>query len=419
MAKKKEKAIILNHMFTGNYLVDNIGHEVINLFADDSGRNYIYLCKDGEFNRDDIDIENSYVIQVRRPVKSVNTLEIISVAIGIRKVDSKTETELNAKLEHESETKPKSVPTYGGKSIYKIFENNLQQQECCVTFIADKILTPKNSLYISHGNKCDNKYNYFASISKNPSQQLREYILENTDKDDYETLFKIIKKESLWHIRCAENSKVGSSPTPINATDIYGIQTRELSFSNAFKYYINEYPQLFAEICNQERKLSHKCIIEGDLTLPKKSRILVYREKYNIDLLVLCDKYLFVIENKIFSGLNGLKGNKTQLDTYEKKVKKLISDKNTLFYNKTPIYVVLTPDYNDLSNEIKSPWIEINYSSIYNILKDKVLESPYSGDFLFCDFVTSLESHSDKDFNRKIMQKMFLKEINNNNKQIK
>ena len=97
-------------------------------------------------------------------------------------------------------------------------------------------------------------------------------------------------------------------------------------------------------------------------------------------------------------------------------IKKLISDKNTLFYNKTPIYVVLTPDYNDLSNEIKSPWIEINYSSIYNILKDKVLESPYSGDFLFCDFVTSLESHSDKDFNRKIMQKMFLKEINNNNK---
>ena len=192
MSKSKEKAIILNHMFTGDYLVDNIGHEIINLFADDFDWNFIYLCKDGEFNRDDIDIENSYVIQVRRPVKSVNTLEIISVAVGIRKVDSKTETELNAKLEHESETKPKSVPTYGGKSIYKIFENNLQQQECCVTFIADKILTPKHTLYISHGNKCDNKYNYITSITKNPSQQLREYLLENTDKDDYKNLLKII-----------------------------------------------------------------------------------------------------------------------------------------------------------------------------------------------------------------------------------
>lgn len=413
MGNIEEKAIILNHMFTGDYLVDNIGHEVINLFADDFDRNFIYLCKDGEFNRDDIDIENSYVIQVRRPVKSVNTLEIISVAIGIRKVDSKTETELNAKLEHESETKPKSVPTYGGKSIYKIFENNLQQQECCVTFIADKILTPKNTLYISHGDKCDNKYNYITSITKNPSQQLREYLLENTDKDDYKNLLKIIDDKSLWDIRIAKDNRVDSSPIPINATDIYGIQTRELSFSNAFKYYINEYPQLFADICNNVRKTRLNCTINRDLTLPEESRILVYREKYNIDLLVLWDENLFVIENKIFSGLNGVKGNITQLDVYKRKVEELIHDKNTQFYKKIPIYVVLTPEYNDLSNEIKSPWTEVKYNSIYKTLKDKSKQSPYSEDFLFCDFVTSLECHSDKDFNKKIMQKMFLKEINN------
>ena len=413
MAIKKKKAIILNHMFTGDYLVDNIGHEVINLFADDDERNFIYLCKDGEFNRDDIDIENSYVIQVRRPVNSVNTLEIISVAVGIRKVDSKTETELNAKLEHESETKPKSVPTYGGKSIYKIFENNLQQQECCVTFIADKILTPKNTLYISHGDKCDNKYNYITSITKNPSQQLREYLLENTDKDDYKNLLKIIDDKSLWDIRIAKDNRVDSSPIPINATDIYGIQTRELSFSNAFKYYINEYPKLFADICNNVRKTRLNCTINRDLTLPEESKILVYREKYNIDFLVLWDEYLFVIENKIFSGLNGIKGNITQLDVYKSKVDELICDENTVFHKKTPIYVVLTPEYNDLSNEIKSPWTEVKYNSIYKTLKDKSKQSPYSKDFLFCDFVTSLECHSDKDFNKKIMQKMFLKEINN------
>ena len=39
------KEILLNRMYAGNYLNDdyNIGHEVINLFKDDNGRNYIYV----------------------------------------------------------------------------------------------------------------------------------------------------------------------------------------------------------------------------------------------------------------------------------------------------------------------------------------------------------------------------------------
>ena len=61
-------------MFTGDYLDKNIGHEIINLFADDFDRNFIYLCKDGKFNRNDIDIENSVVIQVYRPQNSKNLL---------------------------------------------------------------------------------------------------------------------------------------------------------------------------------------------------------------------------------------------------------------------------------------------------------------------------------------------------------
>lgn len=68
-------------MFTGDYLNDNIGHEIINLFKDDNGENYIYLCKDGKY-----DIKNGepdYVIQVRRPHNTTHTLEIINIATGI------------------------------------------------------------------------------------------------------------------------------------------------------------------------------------------------------------------------------------------------------------------------------------------------------------------------------------------------
>jgi hypothetical protein len=44
--------------------------------------NYIYLCKDGRFNRNDIDIAKSYVIQVRRPANIKNTLEIIPIILS-------------------------------------------------------------------------------------------------------------------------------------------------------------------------------------------------------------------------------------------------------------------------------------------------------------------------------------------------
>ena len=43
------KEILLNRMYSGDYLTtgNNIGHEVINLFRCDNGKNYIYVLSDG------------------------------------------------------------------------------------------------------------------------------------------------------------------------------------------------------------------------------------------------------------------------------------------------------------------------------------------------------------------------------------
>lgn len=46
------EAIVLNRMFTGDYLEDNIGHEVINLFKSDNGKFYLYLNALGSFHSD-------------------------------------------------------------------------------------------------------------------------------------------------------------------------------------------------------------------------------------------------------------------------------------------------------------------------------------------------------------------------------
>ena len=38
-----ENVIILTRMYVGSYLQNHIGHEIINLFRDDNGNNYIYI----------------------------------------------------------------------------------------------------------------------------------------------------------------------------------------------------------------------------------------------------------------------------------------------------------------------------------------------------------------------------------------
>ena len=161
MAEELEKsAIILNHMFTGDFLNKNIGHEVINLFADDKGDNYIYLCKDGAYSRKDIDLAKSWVVQVQRPAKTINTLEIISVAAGLSLVDNNF-------------TGNYVEPTYGEVPISEIFANNIQKQDRYLTFKAGNIYTPKEPIYIYYGSGNENKYDVHLN-NYNPSQTLRD-----------------------------------------------------------------------------------------------------------------------------------------------------------------------------------------------------------------------------------------------------
>lgn len=172
-------------MFTGNYIDNNIGHEIINLFADDNRRNFIYLCKDGKFNRDDIDVENSVVIQVYRPADSKYTLEVISLASGLHLINEDEEFRVSA-----------HSPKYGGKSVYDIFRLNNKQQEKCVTFEAKNIFIPRHKIYITHGGDDSilplNRSCYTKiDISRNTSQQMRE-IIPNYINEYILTLYKSI-----------------------------------------------------------------------------------------------------------------------------------------------------------------------------------------------------------------------------------
>lgn len=391
-------------MFTGDdYLNNNIGHEIINLFADDYSRDFIYLCKDGKFNRKDVDLANSYTIQVRRPKGVIGTLEIISIAKGLKLVDESKFFETHSILDIDAALNKDPLylnhPTYGGKSVYQIFQYNQQKQECCVTFLAEQVFTPNKPIYIRHDGKSDP--NCRVVINKAHSQQMREYIFDEENKEDFDALLSIIpnkltdNEKALWTLRNPEDNKVVNNDVYVTATDIYGIQGRELSYSNAFKYFLEEYPELLGEFCSCEN-------FKG---------LTVYREWNNIDILINCDDWVFVVENKIFSGINGeCSDDKNQLDKYQETIKKeKINGEDNPFCKKKHKFILLTPDHNKIS--VKKPWITIPYSEIHDFLKSKTEISPYKNNFHFVDFVKSLEQHSKSDYTKIVMHKKFVKAI--------
>ena len=46
------ESIVLNVMYTGTFLNENMGHEVINLFKDDQNNHYLYLNPYGNFSKE-------------------------------------------------------------------------------------------------------------------------------------------------------------------------------------------------------------------------------------------------------------------------------------------------------------------------------------------------------------------------------
>ena len=379
--------IIINHMFTGDYLNDNIGHEIINLFKDDNGENYIYLCKDGKY-----DIKNGepdYVIQVRRPHNTTHTLEIINIATDISVFNGKQED-----------------IKYGGVPVTEIFKYNSRQQDVCITFKAQKVIKPSSPIYIYYnGEKAKNRNVQVIELPDkfNVSQQLREYLYK--DCDNHNILSDFLAKctgEELSQIN--PNIQTSHQATP---ADIYGIGTWELAYSNAFKFFMEKHNKFLEAFCNLcIKKYNDQIPLINDIKDNEYKKI--YREWNHIDLLIDIRDYLFVIENKIFSDINGKKrDNKnskdiiTQLNTYWE----FIENKNEKGENKNPftdkkykIYILLTPNHNKI-NVSDENWKIIYYKDIVNLYTTE--------DKDFNDLMSMVELHSVEDYNYGIMKRKF------------
>lgn len=400
----KNEGIVLNRMYSGFYLDDNIGHEIINLFKADDNVNYIYLCKDGRYTKESLP---EYTVQVR--THSTRTLEIISIAEIEEKVSLKEIDKIK----------------YGGVSIHDIFKGNQKQgADTYVTFKAKRVIKPdpKFPVYIAYeGNrKRKNGYNnnlvsdeaFILNEKKDGkykfdvNEALRNYIDKNVDPNsDYSKLSEIISKAFMDY----ENPKgswqavgekvdacfVGNDEIEVTPAEIYGIGNWELSYSNAFSFFLRKYPELLLGFCKHQNNRG----LSSYLTANPNVKLIVKREWKNIDILIEVGlKWVIVIENKIFSDLNGKIGKEfTQLDKYHDIVSREYAQREKIF-------VLLIPNHNNIDTQKYPDWKKIFYGSVAGFLETT---QEYVVDENLKTFTTMVKRHSDVDYNLGEMKRRF------------
>jgi len=394
--------IILNRMYAGSYLdeSENIGHEVINLFKDDNGSNYIYINKDGQINKESNDSVKA-ILLVKYVEKGV--LEVIAKAENLQQVYYKKnnhQEEINNQMEYIKENQI----TYGNVLLSEIYKNGTN--EILITFKTDKLRTVKKPVFIIEDESKQYKYenHYFLPEKHFSSQSLKMYYSEKQFPQDYNVFNKLLNDSTIWNQE--------DTTKKIDLDEIYTYESHEgflsvikkeedeLVFSNLFTYIFNNKKDIFKDFTKE--------ILNLDFT----TKFNIYREKDNIDLLIENEDLAIIIENKIKSKINGEKSNisgkkESQLSKYVKIAKEKYSDKKLYFY-------IFAPDYNQINLEIYEngdKYKIINYSQIYDFYfknAGSMLNVKYFNEFLNALYIHTMSTDNS---NFEKMKKQFISNI--------
>ena len=397
------KEIVLNRMYNGDYLNENLGHEIINMYRSDNGKHYIYLQYDGRFDKRHAGKVGCVLLV--RTLHGRKLLEILGKAEGITDVYTSEQTA----EDQEKFIKDNNI-CYDGALLNQIFDGN-EYQYVYITFEAKKVVRPKKQMFISFA-ECKNKECNTIYLTQNNQARasLKQYIDESTP-EDYAELSEVIDNPLLWEEECVGVvGKEIAEPRPITYFDICGTQHYELAYSNAFAYFINRYPHLLQNFIYEHYKRKIGNIVS------------IHREEHNIDILVRTESDLIVIENKIKSHINGRifdrhsdDGDRTQLEKYYNyAVDKGRKEKREV------LFCLLTPNYNDidlLKYVSGDKYEKVFYRKVYNFCRK---QKEYKEDWYFRDFVEALYAHT-KDTSNDLYEEMrflFLKRIEDKKRQI-
>ena len=414
--------ILVNRMYAGGFLNNNLGHEVINLFKTDKNkpnekpgnRNFIYVQPYGDFDKKhDGSIDAVLLVRYTGP----HMMQIIGKAEGLTQlIDFKGKTNKKRtewlKQQHDNQgnmIKNDSI-SFGDVLLNEIFEQNYHNEIAIyMTFEATKMRLANKPIYITDEKSREDisKDIYYIDGKQFAKTSLKMYYENNTTLEDI-----ISDKFDCWESKNTtetfENIKVEQDHS--NFLQLIKKEDDELCFSNMLAYYFQSNKQLFAQFEKDVLKIENP-----------DTNFEIAREENNIDLLIRGDKNVIVIENKIKSKINGLKydieGNlvQTQLGKYHKIVENMINDPDDSSHGKKSHYYIFSPDYNNIDTQkIKDStgYKTIKYSAIHKFFDKNKIDDKY-----FNDFVNAMHKHKqliDNDLYEDMKQK-FLSKINSKN----
>ena len=267
--------------------------------------------------------------------------------------------------------------------------------------------------------KDDERIEVYVGDVKILNQSQRTFFSEAKRKEGYRLLRDLIDAEDLWEepdksrFNAQELQNNGESAEHQTPTflEIAKKQYDELVFSNLFAYYFNYSDEGFREFAKEV------------LGLPNVGSIafLARETENNIDLWIETGTHIIVIENKIHSGINGVKQNgnekTTQLDKYYEHAKKKCRESQKLaLFLFAPNYSSIKPsELKGIDPKSSEEWeyTLITYKEIYDFFSKH--GALYEDECHFSDFCRDLKCHieSSEDNKRRVMHERFAQMLGN------
>lgn len=384
-----DKVIILNKIFQGswNKQEGNISHEIIDFFKTDKGEHYIYNdpwghCPPeiyvGEKESNKEIYEAKYMLLTGTGTRDFELLYLIELKEVLHHFSSGKASKNNRDIIVSKYIKPREIK-YGGVSLDQIYGKD--DDSLLVTFQASAIYKPKKRITSGLPQQYKKGEGYVFQRNKG-------YINNKEYKNDYDNIISLIE-DNEGNVDSNTWTKL-ELPT-INPSDlitqrqnkqsqktfldmIYKTDSEEcftnmlysiLSQKDLFYQFCNEFKADTQDISNIPFKVEREKVVSNgrmDISGEAKSEDTVYQR--------------VIIENKIWSGLNGVNERKkiTQLSTYYDLWGKEDNTRPIL----EPLCFVIAPNYrirhveeeiNDLDPAMKDVYGIIPYSKIADFIE--------------------------------------------------
>lgn len=408
------EVIILTRMYVGSYLQSNIGHEVINLFRDDKGDNYIYVNEDGRINpKYDNAVRAVILVKYAEP----GVMEVIAKAEELTQVFYKTK-DADADTEKQVAYVKDHGITYGGVFPYEVHQSNMRAigdysdpgyAKNVITFKCNHLRKVKKPFYLIEDKEKTYAYeNYIILPEKHFSKQsLKMYYPKSEFKKDYKILVDALSNDDIWEeentTKRVDIGDYGDSRPYNTFLSVIRKEYDELVFSNLLAYIFEENKRVFVDFVKQVLGVD-------DFGLDFE---IIRESNNNIDLWIEGENSVIVIENKIKSKING-----ERHDIYSDLVQSQLSKYYQYAHDERPgkdIHCfIFSPDYNMINlDKYKAGkyYNLVNYSQIYNFYLDnagRMIHTEY-----FREFIDAVYLHSNTvdNSNFETMKQRFIEAI--------